>query len=59
MSNHAQNYNKPITLIGVGKLGLCFGLVLQQAGYKVLIKDNRQEVMNEIKSVYGDLFYFY
>lgn len=50
MSNHAQNYNKPITLIGVGKLGLCFGLVLQQAGYKVFGIDRNQDYINSINN---------
>lgn len=50
MSNHADEYEKFITLIGVGKLGLCFGLVLEQAGYSVYGVDVNKDYLKSIES---------
>ena len=41
---------KKVSLIGVGKLGLCFALTLEKSGYDVLGCDIDQEYINLINS---------
>ena len=39
-----------VSVIGIGKLGLCFGLTLEKAGYNVLGVDINQDYVNTINS---------
>ena len=38
-----------IGLIGTGRLGLCFALLIEKAGYEVLASDNRKDYINDIR----------
>ena len=44
-----------ITVIGIGKLGLCFALILEKAGYLVLGVDVSEEYVAKINSKYEPL----
>lgn len=39
-----------ISIIGIGKLGLCFALILEKAGYKILGLDINQKYIDEINN---------
>ena len=39
--------NENISIIGVGKLGLCFALTLEEVGYDILGVDINQEYVDE------------
>ena len=39
---------KKISVIGIGKLGLCFALTLEKAGYSVLGLDINPEYVNKV-----------
>lgn len=41
---------KNLSVIGIGKLGLCFALTLEKAGYSVLGVDVRQDYVDKINS---------
>jgi UDPglucose 6-dehydrogenase len=43
-----ENNNKNITVIGIGKLGLGFALLLEKSGYNVLGVDIFQDYVNQI-----------
>ena len=38
-----------IGLIGTGRLGLCFALLIEKAGYEVLASDNRKDYINDLR----------
>ena len=38
-----------IGLIGTGRLGLCFALLMERAGYEVLASDNREEYIKDLR----------
>ena len=38
-----------IGIIGVGKLGLCFALLLERAGYDVIVSDSRKSHIENLK----------
>ena len=38
-----------IGLIGAGRLGLCFALLVEQAGYQVVASDNREDYIKNLK----------
>jgi nucleotide sugar dehydrogenase len=40
--------NEQITVLGIGKLGLCFSLTLEESGYSVLGVDIKQEYVDSI-----------
>ena len=42
--------NKTVSIVGVGKLGLCFALTLEQAGYDVVGVDVRQAYVDMLKA---------
>ena len=43
-----------IGLIGTGRLGLCFALLVERAGYSVLASDNREDYIKDLqKGVLG------
>ena len=43
-----------IGVIGVGRLGICFALLCEQAGYSVLASDNREDYIKDLqKGVLG------
>ena len=49
-----------IGLIGAGRLGLCFALLCEQAGYEVLVSDIRSgyvDDLNERKIKTNERFY--
>ena len=39
-----------IGLIGTGRLGLCFALLVERAGYQVLASDNRQDYIKDLRA---------
>jgi nucleotide sugar dehydrogenase len=41
---------KKITVIGIGKLGLCLSLNLEKAGYKIIAIDNNENYIKELKN---------
>jgi nucleotide sugar dehydrogenase len=53
---HSLSENKNITVIGIGKLGLGFALLLERSGYNVLGVDIFQDYVNRIneKTIYFD-----
>ena len=38
-----------IGVIGAGRLGLCFALLCEEAGYEVLVSDVREDYVNDLK----------
>ena len=56
MENLPNEVNKNITVIGIGKLGLGFALLLERSGYNVLGVDIFQDYVNRIneKTIYFD-----
>ena len=38
-----------IGLIGTGRLGLCFSLLVERAGYSVLASDNREDYIKDLR----------
>jgi nucleotide sugar dehydrogenase len=56
MENLSNEVNKNITVIGIGKLGLGFALLLERSGYNVLGVDIFQDYVNRIneKTIYFD-----
>ena len=40
--------NKKVSIIGIGKLGICFGLNLKKAGWEVIGIDNNQEYVKQL-----------
>lgn len=46
--NNKEN-NHTIGIIGTGRLGICFALLLDQAGYKVLASDIRKNYIDELQ----------
>ena len=38
-----------IGLIGTGRLGLCFALLIEKAGYEVLASDSRKDYINDLR----------
>ena len=38
-----------IGLIGTGRLGLCFALLVERAGYSVLASDNREDYIKDLR----------
>ena len=42
--------NKNISVIGVGRLGLCFALTLEKSGYNVVGLDIREEYVNSLNN---------
>jgi UDPglucose 6-dehydrogenase len=63
MENPLSNKPKPITVIGIGKLGLGFALLLEKAGYNVLgvdifpeyIENINKKTLNFAEPGYNDL----
>ncbi|HEV2916657.1 MAG TPA: nucleotide sugar dehydrogenase [Candidatus Babeliales bacterium] len=49
LTNYAAAYNK-ITVIGIGKLGLCASLCFEQAGYEVMGIDIDQAYVNSLNN---------
>ena len=39
-----------IGLIGTGRLGLCFALLMERAGYEVLASDSREDYVNDLRN---------
>jgi len=39
-----------IGVIGAGRLGLCFALLVERAGYQVLASDNRQDYIKDLRA---------
>ena len=39
-----------IGVIGAGRLGLCFALLVERAGYEVLASDNRQDYIKDLRA---------
>ena len=39
-----------IGLIGAGRLGICFSLLVEQAGYNILVSDIRQEYVDDLNN---------
>ena len=37
-----------IGVIGAGRLGICFALLLEKAGYEVLVSDVREDYVNSL-----------
>ncbi len=41
--------NSPIAIVGIGKLGLCFALNLERAGYDIIAYDIRKEYLESLR----------
>ena len=39
-----------IGIIGAGRLGICFALLCEQAGYNVLVSDIREDYVNDLNA---------
>ena len=39
-----------IGLIGAGRLGICFSLLVEQAGYNILVSDIRQDYVDDLNN---------
>ena len=48
LKNKQKKMNKNVSIIGIGKLGICFGLNLKKAGWEVIGIDNNQEYVNQL-----------
>jgi len=45
-----MNFNDNIGVIGIGKLGICYAILLVKSGYKVYIYDINIDIINNIKN---------
>ena len=39
-----------IGVIGAGRLGICFALLVERAGYEVLASDNREDYIKDLRA---------
>ena len=39
-----------IGILGAGRLGICFALLLEKAGYEVIASDIREDYINDLRA---------